>query len=433
MQIRTPKKYRGVQRRNTISCRRILFYLVGVVVIVIGVGIYENRQMFAPTIQAIVDNVVQDMEKSAATLSAPEPTPTQNPSNKLIEGNNYWQQGAVNEALDSYMEIVNAVPNEEAVFDRITISLITLGRTDEALEYAEKAINANPFSSDAWAIRAWALDWAGRSGEAISSALHALEINPQNSRARAYLAESYLSLGQTDRALGLVEDVLEDDPNSYEAYRARGLIKWNNFDLEGAIADFRTAYDLASNMTFIAIDIATIESAQQNYDAALDILEDVVEANPQNTLALFQLGYIHNSLLGNPSQAISYLQNCVDYNPNSVGCFYLLGRAQYRLEQYQEAALSFERTMELGTRDPYHYYWAGWSQINIGNCSRAMAYLDPGYQIALEGSDSEIVAAFETVMPECRSSFTPETVDESEIEIPDATPDDVATPSPDDA
>jgi tetratricopeptide (TPR) repeat protein len=101
------------------------------------------------------------------------------------------------------------------------------------------------------------------------------------------------------------------------------------------------------------------------------------------------------------------LQDCVDYNPKSVECFYSLGRAQYRLELYQEAANAFEQTMELGTNNPYHYYWAGWSQINIGNCTRAMAYLDPGYQIALEGTDAEIIAAFEAVMPECRAAFSP--------------------------
>jgi tetratricopeptide (TPR) repeat protein len=407
MQIRTPKKYRGTQRRSVIGCRRILFYMVTIGLIVSGVGVYQNLDLLRPAVNDIVDGVVQQMEESAATMSAPEPTPTVDPTNKLIEGNNYWSQGAVNEALNTYLEVIDTVPNEVAIFDRITTSLITLGRTDEALDYAEQAINANPYSADAWAVRAWALDWDGRSGEALSSALHAIELNPDSSRAQAYLAEAYLSLNQPDRAERLVDDIIADNPNSYEAYRARGLIKWGNFDLDGAVQDFETAYSLADNMIFIAIDIATIETARQNFDAAIDILEGVIETNPQNTLALFQLGVIYNSQLGNPSQAISYLQDCVDYNPKSVECFYSLGRAQYRLELYQEAANAFEQTMELGTNNPYHYYWAGWSQINIGNCTRAMAYLDPGYQIALEGTDAEIIAAFEAVMPECRAAFSP--------------------------
>ena len=167
MQIRTPKRYRGTQRRSVMSCRRILFYISAVVVIILGIGVYQNRALFAPTVQTIVDSLVEEMEVNAATLTAPEPEPTADPSNKLIEGNNYWEQGAVNESLEVYMQVLDGVPNEVAIFDRVAISLITLGRAEEALTYAEKAINANPYSADAWAIRAWALDWSGSSGRSI--------------------------------------------------------------------------------------------------------------------------------------------------------------------------------------------------------------------------------------------------------------------------
>lgn len=404
MQIRTPKKYQGIQRRSIISCRRLMFYAVMLLLIAAGVGIYHHQQVFAPIVQDALDRVIIDLEGRAATLAAPEPTPTADPTNKLIEGNNYWLQGALNEALDTYLEILGALPNEPEIFDRIAISLISLGRSGEALAYAEGAISADPYSADAWAIRAWALDWEGRPGEALSSALHALELDPNSSRAKAYLAEAYRSLGQGDRAEALLEDVLEDDPDSFEAWRALGLIKWDNYDLEGAVQDFQTALGLADNMNFIAVDIAILENVLGDREAALEMLEAVVEANPRNGKALFQLGNIHNAL-GNPSRALGYLQDCADFNPASIQCHYLLGRVQYRLELYQDAADSFEKTMELGSDSPYHYYWAGWSQINLGNCARAMTWLDPGYQLALAGDDPRIVADIETIMPQCRQSL----------------------------
>ena len=407
MQIRTPKKYQGAQRRSIISCRRLTFYAVMLLLIAAGIGVYLNRQVFAPIVQDAVDEMILDLEGRAATLAAPAPTPTTDPTNKLIEGNNYWMQGALNEALDTYLEILDALPNESAIFDRIAVGLISLGRIDESLAYAERAIHADPYSADAWAVRAWALDWAGRAGEAVSSAFHALELDPESSRAQAYLAEAYRSLGQIDRAETLVEDILEEDPDSHEAYRARGLIKWlNRVDFEGAVQDFQTAFDIADNMNFILIDIATIESSPSvgNYDAALEMLEAVVEVNPRNTRALFRLGDIYNGQFGDPSQARGYLQDCVDFDPANINCHYLLGRVQYRLELHQDAADSFEQTMRLGSEIPRHYYWAGWSQINIGNCTRAMTYLVPGYQLALEQDDPD-AEAFETVMPQCRQSL----------------------------
>ena len=406
MQIRTPKKYQGVQRRSIISCRRLFFYVLMLFLIAAGVGIYQNQQVFAPIVQDALDRLVTDLEERTATMAAPEPTPTHDPTNRLIEGNNYWMQGALNEALDVYFAVLDAVPNESEIFDRIAISLISLGRTDEALDYAEAAISADPYAADAWAIRAWALDWGGRAGEAVSSALHALELDPESSRAKAYLAEAYHSLGQSERAAALVEDILADDPNSYEAYRARGLIKWlNDFDREGAMEDFRTAYGLADNMNFILADIATIESELGNYEAALAMFEEVIEANPRNALALYQLGYIHYVRLGDPAQALGYLQDCVDFNPQGIGCHYLLGRSQMRLELYQDAADHFARTIELGSQDPYHYWWAGSSQINLGDCSRALDYLEPGYQIALENDNAALVEDYNAILPTCRRPF----------------------------
>lgn len=404
MQIRTPKKYQGAQRRSIISCRRLTFYAVMLLLIAAGIGIYLNRQVFAPIVQDAVDEMILDLEGRAATLAAPAPTPTTDPTNKLIEGNNYWMQGALNEALDTYLEILDALPNESAIFDRIAVGLISLGRIDESLAYAERAIHADPYSADAWAVRAWALDWAGRAGEAVSSAFHALELDPESSRAQAYLAEAYRSLGQNDRAEALVEDILEEDPDSAEGWRARGLIKEDSYDYEGAVQDYQTAFGIADNMNFIAIDIARIEAALGNVDEALEFLEAVVEVNPRNTRALFRLGDIYNRQLGDPSQARGYLQDCVDFDPANINCHYLLGRVQYRLELYQDAADSFEQTMRLGSEIPRHYYWAGWSQINIGNCTRAMTYLVPGYQIALEQDDPD-AEAFETVMPQCRQSL----------------------------
>ncbi len=409
MQIRTPKKYQGVQRRSIIGCRRILFYLVMIALIAAGIGVYLNQQTLAPIVQEALINAIGDLEDRAATMAVPPPTATTDPSGKIIEANNYWTQGALKEALDVYLEIADSLPNSVEVFRRIAVGLISQEKPSEALYYAERAINADPFSADAWAIRAWALDWAGRAGEAVSSALHALELDPESSRAGAYLAEAYFSLGQTQRAESQVEDILAEDPDSAEAYRARGLIKWLGFnDYLGAVQDFQTAYSIAENMDYVAVDIAFIESAALgNHEAALELLQQVVESNPRNSKALYQLGFIYRNPLGNPSQALRYLQDCVDFDPESVNCYYELGRAQLELEFAQDAADSLAKAIDLGSNNPRHYYWAGEVQRGLGNCTRAMSYFDNGLEKALEQDFTELVDALGIVIPLCQQAFAP--------------------------
>ena len=416
MQIRTPKKYRGAQRRRVLSCRRLLFYIVMLGLIAVGIVILLNQQTLAPIVQEALLDAVSRLEDQAATAAVPPPTASPDPRNKLVEADNYWQRGALHDALEIYLDIAEALPNSVEIFRRIAIALISQDRPESALEIAERAINADPYAADAWAIRAWALDWTGKPGEAVSSALHALELDPQSSRASAYLAEAYFGLGQVDRARNLTADVLEADPDSAEAWRASGLIKWlGSNDYAGAIDDFKTAYGIADNMDFVAVDIASIESSLLgNHEGALELLRQVTESNPRNAAALHLTGLIYRARLGNPSQALRFLQNCVDFNPESIACHYELGRAHFTLDRVQEALAAFESAISLGSENPYHHWWAGRAHIDLNNCGRALIYLEPGYRLAQDSENAALVSDYEALLPLCSARFTEPTPIENE-------------------
>ncbi len=405
MQIRTPKKYQGRQRRSIIGCRRLSFYLLMLALIAVGIGIVLNRETLAPIVQNAVYDFIGQLEDTAATMAVPEPTPTVDPRNSLVEANNYWLGGALEEATDLYTDIAESMPNSVEVFRRIALGLINESRYDEAVNYGERAINADPFDAEAWAIYAWALDWDKRATEALAKALHALELDPASSRAKAYLAEVYSSLGQAERAEQLLSDLLEAEPNSVEGIRARGLLKWSRNDFTGALEDFKTAYSLADNMSFIAVDIAIIEKDLGNYETAQEFLQQVVDADPYNPHALFRLGEIAVSFEGNPARALRYLQDCVDLNPGYLYCHFMLGRAQERLGSIEDAAASFEMAIELGSDNPQHYYWAGYSQILLGNCTRALAYLEPGLRLARSSIPPKFAADIEAIIPDCDPTF----------------------------
>jgi tetratricopeptide (TPR) repeat protein len=414
MYLRTPAKYRR-RRQPIISCWRLVLMFGAVCLIVIGIGIYQNAYMFQPEVNALVRNVessLNDLQLQAQTAAAPPPTATADPRNDLISANNAWDRGAVSEAMRVYDSILDSVPNDVDVYYRMTLGMIIQGDIDAALAFAEDTVTANPFSSEAWAIRAWALDWAGRSGEAIASGLHAKELDPQNPRALAFLAEAYYSAGQVQRGYDMTEQALKLDSESVEALRARGFIAWFGlFDTDTALQSLQTGYQLAqqSNPAYaglIAIDIARLDITTQNYDAAKTVLESVLELNPDNSIALYWLGSVYFGNLGDPSQAASYLQRCVDTNPTSINCHYLLGRTQARLDQMSIAAGNFNRAVELGSKIARHYWWAGNAQIALGNCNLALKYLEPGYEMAKTGTDTQLISDFEAILPLCQAGFS---------------------------
>lgn len=405
MQIRTPKKYQGVQRRSIIGCRRLAFYVLMLALIATGIAVILNRATLAPIVQNAVYDFIGQLEDTAATMAVPAPTPTVDPRNSLVEANNYWRGGALDEATDLYIDIARSMPNSVEVYRRIALGLINESRYGEAVDYGVRAVNADPFDAEAWAIYAWALDWDKRAAEALAKARYAQELDPANSRAIAYLAEVYSSLGQPERADLLLDDLLGDQPDSAEGIRARGLLKWNRKDFAGALEDFKRAYGLAQNMSYIAIDIAIIEKDLGNYETAQEFLQQVVDAAPYNPHALFRLGEIAIRFEGNPAQAMRYLQDCVDLNPRYLYCHFMLGRAQEKLGSIDDAAASFEMAIELGSDNPQHYYWAGYAQILLGNCARALVYLEPGLRLARASVPPKYAADIEVVIPQCDPTY----------------------------
>jgi predicted Zn-dependent protease len=129
------------------------------------------------------------------------------------------------------------------------------------------------------------------------------------------------------------------------------------------------------------------------------------------------MGQVYFSGKGDPSQAASFVQRCVDFSPDNVSCHYLLGRTQMRTDQLPAAAESFAKAIQLGSTSAQHYWWAARAQIDLGNCARAVEYLEPGYERAQEEGDASLITAYQDIMPLCgmNSGVTP-------AETPTATP-----------
>jgi len=411
MYVRTPRRYQRTARRSPFNMRRYLLWLVLIGLIAAGLRLLEQREAVAVQLDELVNRTVRDLERSAATLAAPPPPPTQNPSGLLIEADNFWASGSITEAVRRYISVLDAVPNDLAVHYRVVFGLQALGAAQEAVEYAERAVTADPFSADAWAVRAWALGSAGRSGEAIASGLHALSLDPESPRAAAYLADAYFNAEQYQRAQSLADQAIRNDPDSFEGYWVRGRVREEGlFEFDAALEDYRIAYQIAlqrqpAALGLAAVDIAQIEIRNENYDAAIDILDDVITSNPDNTLALYWMGTVYFSFKGDPGTANSYLLRCVDYNPDSYNCLYLLGRTQFSLEQIQAAVQSFEAAVRAGSPFARHYWWAANAHFALGDCARANEYLEKGSALLSDTSPAELRDAFNYLISTCGASF----------------------------
>ena len=371
-----------------------------------GWTVYRDRSRYAPAVSDRAEALFYAGQEAMGTMRAPTPQPTENPMNVVNRADANWAGGRVEDAIIDYEIAVTALPNDVETHYRLAMSLIIEGRYEQALIAAEQAITADPYSPNAWSVKALAQVRTGDAGGAIASAQHALSFDPNHAAAYAFLTEAYLDLELVERAQAAANQAIETDPNSADAYIARAQIQQLvNFDLEAAVADYQTAYEIANHRVDAAVTGANLAAFTGDTDGAIAILNEVKDANPDNATVLGTLGVIYNRDVGDPNLAADTLARCVDVAPTSANCHFEYGRVLLRLEQYNQASevleVALELTMQTESPDPRYHYWAGEAQIYLGNCPVALQHLEAGYTIADENGQDQIASDLQGSIQEC--------------------------------
>jgi tetratricopeptide (TPR) repeat protein len=148
----------------------------------------------------------------------------------------------------------------------------------------------------------------------------------------------------------------------------------------------------------------------QDYNRAVELLEQIRSTDPENRLVLYTLGIVQYTYRGDYGQAQGPLEECTRIAPKDYECQYLLGRTYDRLDNTDAALIAFEAAIEAGTPYARHYWWAANTYIAEGKCSEAAPLLRTGYSMAQpgelpaadEGADDLINDAFPALMTTCR-------------------------------
>jgi tetratricopeptide (TPR) repeat protein len=434
MYIKTPRQYRGIQRRRVFSCGRIFFTMIMLLLVIAGIGLIYNRAVFEDIAVNAVETAIADVGRWQSTQFAATPLPTRDPSRTLVDADNNWTRGRISLAMQSYSEVLEIVPNNVQVYSRMTEAYLTRGDISLALDFAEDTVTADPFSADAWATRSLAYSWEGNFSQGVASAQQALAIEPEHLQATAFLAYAYFQAGQSNLANIRANDAIDIDPNRWEGYWVRGLVRENDLlEIAEALEDFETAYrltlELGQNPAMagvVAGGVARVlvRPEYANYGRATAVLNATLEIDPNNVEALYRLGIVEFTYIGDYAEAQEVLLDCTEVAPTNYRCWYFLGRARNSQGDQDGALQAFEQAVELGTPLARHYWWAAEMQKNLyGDCTQAAIYLETGYSMVLpggldaldEGNDI-LIGDFEDSISICRVNVVPpvEVTDEAD-------------------
>jgi tetratricopeptide (TPR) repeat protein len=264
----------------------------------------------------------------------------------LIErlGLMHRQSEQYEEAVAAFRQITDLDP---ALGARASAQIVDTYRVakqfDKALQEADAAAKKFPDDRVLMSVRASILADTGRA-DAAATELRKLLTGKDDDR------ETYITLAQV-----------------YEKAKNYG-------EMAKAIDSADKLSDSKEEKISIAFMRGAMYEKMKNYDAAEAEFRKVLELDPKNTSALNYLGYMLADRNVRVSEALKYIQQAVDAEPNNGAYLDSLGWAYYRLGDLTKAEEYLRRAIERFSKDPTVHDHLGDVYAKQGNLKGAIEH-----------------------------------------------------------
>ncbi len=291
----------------------------------------------------------------------PTPTPTRPPEAFVTEAEQFFAQGKVNQAIQSYQQAIAAAPSNPGnvvIYINMARAQVWAGQYKEAQANAENALLLNQNSSMAHAVRGWALANQRDFLNAEASIKRALELDPNNALAHAYYAELLVDQFFANQGgPNIIERMSEESRvalslggGTVEAHYARGYVLEATGNYPEAIDEYQAAVAINGNIAKIYLALGRSYRLAGVYDLAVDALSKADTLNPSDPTPDLIISRIHYTT-GEFTKAEQYAQQALRDSPGDPNLRGNLGLMYYKNFKYPEAVQELGYFVNGGTTE----------------------------------------------------------------------------------
>ncbi|HRR24556.1 MAG TPA: tetratricopeptide repeat protein, partial [Bacteroidia bacterium] len=206
------------------------------------------------------------------------------------------------------------------------------------------------------------------------------QMQPSNFDAAFKLAEIFLYTNNQEQSLLYLDTVLQKDPKNTKALLMQGFNLKEKKDTAAAIASFRNAVAIDPNFYEAQIQLGLLMYLQNNklcvdyytnalnikanseeamyglalwyqdhqeYNKAIQYYTEIIQINPKNKNAHFNLGYIHHEYLKVYDQAIKHYTDAINADPNYAEAYYNRGLCYEYVGNITAAKEDYTKALQL--------------------------------------------------------------------------------------
>ena len=285
---------------------------------------------------------------------APTPTPTRPAVLYVADGDEYFAEGKLQQAIDAYEQAIQIEPSNDVPYIRQSRLLIYTRDTSKAVDRAGQAVVLKPNNPENLAYYCRALDWEARYAEALDACACALELAPDYAEGYAFLSEVYADLGNWRLAQANAEKALETNFQSMDAHHNMGYALEVQGRYQAAVEFYENAIKLAPNLAPLYVTAGRIyHNGLGDYETAADRYKKAIKLSPFDPEPYDLLGWAYY-FNGEDVRAIDAFEQSIGIDPTYVNPFRResawghLGTLYYTRQNFEQAIEFLGKAIEVG-------------------------------------------------------------------------------------
>ncbi|TYC67974.1 tetratricopeptide repeat protein [Stappia sp. BW2] len=216
---------------------------------------------------------------------------------RLQEGVSAHRSGNLEAALAAYKDVLTAEPDHADGLHFLGLLHFDAGKADNAIVLIRKSLENNSRNAAAYNNLGNILKLESRSDEALEAYVRAVEIEPRHEEAWSNITVMLEGTTKNDDLLPILTEIVRLDPDNPNA--------WHNYGLSLMLAGRRhEAADALERCLEFGADVwsdpvwhARVLCSLGRKDRAIEHLEGVVAADPDNKVASYQLAAVRGDTM----------------------------------------------------------------------------------------------------------------------------------------
>ncbi|MGA8056335.1 MAG: XrtA/PEP-CTERM system TPR-repeat protein PrsT [Burkholderiales bacterium] len=226
--------------------------------------------------------------------------------------------GQAAKAEDALEPALAAAPNDPGVLRLAGELAFATGDTAKAVQYFDRAAAADKDNAGLRTRLGQMRLATGDVERAMKDFETASELDPTQGQADLALVATHMRKREFDKALAATATLEKKQPKSPVPANLRGVILAAKGDVKGARENFEKALALQGNFLPAARNLARLDLAEKQPDAAKKRMETILATEPGNEGAILSLAEIQQATGATPQEVVATLERGIKANPNSA-------------------------------------------------------------------------------------------------------------------